>query len=370
MVIRKLFLKLLFVASLLVFFNACTKESENLTISEDFTVSYLSNNSGTGSFALDLVNSDGTKFVINYTSYLESGVRIYLNLNTDIEIELKTIKLNGKDICFYNASLDFADMVADWDNGFYLNFDNCRNEWKKLIADAKDGYLKFSVYCVEKKSGLDRDYEFRVSAANLSKFVELVEQIHIVEMPILKGYSTDLKQRCYWHYYYCDIEYAEEFKSGSIKSISFIKTEMTEDGKESFRNGAMNDEERESMEKEIQEGYPRYSLKFSIVGEYRIININQVLFDGIKAEPSILKIVNSGKQLAEIKDFQMGPVDSAKRFLGVIFPVPVSNTFIINLKKELVDKLREQPRIKITLISVYGDEFVIETFNFIKKYNF
>ncbi|UPA18993.1 hypothetical protein bpuCAU1_001262 (plasmid) [Borrelia puertoricensis] len=388
MVIKKLFLKLLFVVSLFVFLNACTKESENLTISEDFTVSYLGNKSHMGRFALNLVNSDGTKFIISYNSYsdLEASVRIYLDLGTDINIELKDIKLNGKDIDLYDRKylgfysfrnshyyipfLDFHNKSTMWRIGFYLNFDKCRAEWKKLIADAKGGYLKFSVLCVDVESGLKRKYEFRVSAANFSKFVELVEQVHVVEVPILKGYSEDLKQRCYWYNNYCEVEYAEEFKSGSIKSISFIKIEMTEDGKESLRNRAINDGEREMTERKIQENYPRYSLKFSIVGEYRIINIKQVIFDGVEAKPSIFRLDEPDKQLAGVKDFQMGPADLCKQFLGVIFPVLVSNTFTIHLKKRLVEKLKEKPRIKITLISVYGDEFIMETDNFIKKYNF
>ncbi|UPA12661.1 hypothetical protein [Borrelia venezuelensis] len=57
MVVRRLFLKLLFAFSLLVF-NTCNKESEK------FTVSYLSNHSGTGGFVLDLTNSYGIVMVI------------------------------------------------------------------------------------------------------------------------------------------------------------------------------------------------------------------------------------------------------------------------------------------------------------------
>ncbi|UPA12658.1 hypothetical protein [Borrelia venezuelensis] len=66
----------------------------------------------------------------------------------------------------------------------------------------------------------------------------------------------------------------------------------------------------------------------------------------------------------------MGSSSVNKRFLGIIFPVPVSNTFIIYLRKRLVDKILAPSRIKITLVSIYDDEFVVETDNFIKRCNF
>ncbi|ANF34417.1 hypothetical protein A7978_04725 (plasmid) [Borrelia turicatae] len=180
--------------------------------------------------------------------------------------------------------------------------------------------------------------------------------------------SADFKTYCDKENFYCHKEYLEDFKSGSISRILFIKSEIMEAAKINLRETIMKT--NEEYGKAIEAGSPDYSLEFKIVGDYRAVNIKQVIFDGVEAEPSIFHLFEPSWQLAEIKDFHMGPSSVNKRFLGVIFPVPVSNTFTIHLRKRLVDKLKERPRIKITLISVYDDEFVIETDNFIKKYDF
>ncbi|ANF34427.1 hypothetical protein A7978_04775 (plasmid) [Borrelia turicatae] len=180
MVVRRLFLKLLFAFSLLVF-NTCNKESEK------FTVSYLSNHSGTGGFALDLTNSYGNLLVISYNSYLGGSVRIYLELKSDREMRLKSVKLNESDVCFYDLSVGdgstngVSNRSSLWSNGFDLQFNVCKPKWRELIADAKDGDLKFCVFCVDVESGLEKKYYFKVSSANLSKLIDLIEQVHGLE---------------------------------------------------------------------------------------------------------------------------------------------------------------------------------------------
>ncbi|AHF45622.1 hypothetical protein [Borrelia parkeri] len=168
---------------------------------------------------------------------------------------------------------------------------------------------------------------------------------------------------------YCYKEYTEKFKVGSTSHIFLKKSYTTGISREKERLRLKNILDKDY--KKAQEAYfSSSSLDFSIVGEHQAFNIKQVIFDGVAFTPSILKIVNSGKQLAEIKEFKIGPSSVNKQFLGVIFPFPVNNTFTINLRKRLIDKLKEKPRVKITLISIYGDEFVMETGNFIKKYDF
>ncbi|WP_330730258.1 hypothetical protein [Borrelia turicatae] len=166
--------------------------------------------------------------------------------------------------------------------------------------------------------------------------------------------------------YYCYKEYTEKFKSGSISRIFLKKKDMTEVSKERLRTGIKNRDCR----KTVVASYPDYSLEFSIVGEHQAVNIKQVIFDGIKATPSIFELFEPSWQLAEVRDFQMGPVDVNCKFLKFVFPMSINNTFTIRLKKRLVDKLRAQPRIKITLISHNNKKFIVETDNFIKKYSF
>ncbi|AHH14604.1 hypothetical protein BHW_0000700, partial (plasmid) [Borrelia hermsii MTW] len=87
-------------------------------------------------------------------------------------------------------------------------------------------------------------------------------------------------------------------------------------------------------------------------------------------EVSIFNLYEPSAQLASIKDFQMGSPDVNKSFLNLIFPIPVRNTFTIHLRKRLIDKLKSRDKIKITLITHYDKEFVVETENFLKEYEF
>ncbi|UCP01990.1 hypothetical protein K9R62_04965 (plasmid) [Borrelia hermsii] len=182
MIAEKFFLRLLFTVSFLVFcfYNTFAKESEQ------FTASYFSNKSGTGGFALNLINDDGTMLVVSYNSYLGGSVKVYLDLKSDREIYLKTIKLNENDVCMYDIfTLDRLMKMSNrdrmWGNGFDLNFHSCKPEWRELIKKAK-GDLKFNVECVEAEGKLERKYTFKVSAANLSKLIDLIEQVHGFEL--------------------------------------------------------------------------------------------------------------------------------------------------------------------------------------------
>ncbi|AHH11100.1 hypothetical protein bcCo53_001191 (plasmid) [Borrelia coriaceae] len=174
---------------------------------------------------------------------------------------------------------------------------------------------------------------------------------------------------------YCDREnsfcyknYAENFKSGSILSIYFEKRDMTDFYvKNLVKRLKVQNEEYLKL---IEAGFPEYMLKFVIVGEHRAVNIKKVIFDGVEGEVSIFHLFEPSAQLALIKDFQMGPPDANAAFIELIFPVPVHNVFEMRLKKPFVEKLKAKDKIKITLISTYDKEFVVETDNFIKKYDF
>ncbi|ANF34419.1 hypothetical protein A7978_04735 (plasmid) [Borrelia turicatae] len=173
MVVKKLILKLLFAVGLLVFFNACTKESQ------DFAVSYSSNDNSSLRFELKLVNNSGSLALL-YSSY-SNLVNIYFKLKSEDSIYLKTIELDGS---FIHINDEDEYLTKHPINVFsknvraasvFFDFNRCKDEWKNLIADSNDGYLKFSVICVEEESKLEKKYEFRVSAVNLSKFMDILQ---------------------------------------------------------------------------------------------------------------------------------------------------------------------------------------------------
>ncbi|WP_025400328.1 hypothetical protein [Borrelia hermsii] len=176
--------------------------------------------------------------------------------------------------------------------------------------------------------------------------------------------------------YFCYRRYSKEFGSGSIKSISFLESDMTESYRKEIKTRAYSKE----YIKSVEEGYPAYYLKFEIVDGPRAINFKSVVFDGVEAEVSIFNLSDPSVQLVKIKDFQMGDFkmgdfkmgdfDVNVGFLQHTFPVPVHNTFTISLRRRFIDKLKARDRLKITLTSHYDKEFVLETENFLKKYGF
>ncbi|AHF45626.1 hypothetical protein [Borrelia parkeri] len=182
MVIKRLFFKLLFVVGLFVFFNAFAKESQ------EFTATYLSNKRDTGNFALNLTNNNGDVLSIGYDSYLNGLVRICLELKSDREIQINAIKLNKDNVylegnrSIVNGSMNISSRNRIWSDGVKLDFRMCKFKWKKLIALAKHRDFKFCVDGIEVESKLEKRYEFRVSAANLGKLIELVEQAYSLKL--------------------------------------------------------------------------------------------------------------------------------------------------------------------------------------------
>ncbi|UPA17026.1 hypothetical protein bcCo53_001195 (plasmid) [Borrelia coriaceae] len=167
---------------------------------------------------------------------------------------------------------------------------------------------------------------------------------------------------------FCEKKYACEFKSGPIISVFFKKR---------YKVG-LSEADILKAKKEVgyagytglESGEPDYTLRFVIVGEHRGVNIKKATFDGVEAEPSIFYLYEPSVELGLIKDFQMGPSDFKLRFAKLIFPVPVYNVFEMRLRKPFVERLKAQDKFKITLISTYDKEFVLETDNFIREYDF
>ncbi|WP_330730260.1 hypothetical protein [Borrelia turicatae] len=182
MVIKKLIFKLFFAVGLFVFFNAFAKESQ------EFRATYLSNKRDTGNFALNLTNNDGDVLSIGYDSYFSGSVRIYLDFNGNREMRINAIKLNEDNIYLYehrsfvNGAMNISSRDRMWSDGVKLDFSRCKFEWKKLLGSAKDRDFKFCVDGIEVESKLGKRYEFRVSAANLGKLIELVEQAYSLKL--------------------------------------------------------------------------------------------------------------------------------------------------------------------------------------------
>ncbi|AHH04038.1 hypothetical protein BHY_1087 (plasmid) [Borrelia nietonii YOR] len=172
MKVYKLFLKLLIAVSLFVFYDLFAKESEELR------VSYLSNKILSGNINLSLTNEDNL-FEINY-DYYKSYMSIFVALKNDHEIKLKTIDLMGSVVHIDRfpdeEEVDMYNRDGKWTRIDGIYFEAYRLKWKELVKEAK-GDLKFNVICIEPMSGLSREYNFKVSAANLSRFLEIFEPL-------------------------------------------------------------------------------------------------------------------------------------------------------------------------------------------------
>nr|WP_192957778.1 hypothetical protein [Borrelia hermsii] len=174
MVGEKLFFKLLFIVSLFVFCDLFAKESEELK------VHYSGNSDRSGEIYLGLTNDDNflSMHYSNYTGY----VHVNFGLKSDSEIKLKTIDLMGS-IVHINRSadegvIDMNNRDGKWglERGLFY-FGKFSSEWRELIRQAKDSDLQFCVTCIESENRLLRKYYFKVSAVNLSRFVDLLEQV-------------------------------------------------------------------------------------------------------------------------------------------------------------------------------------------------
>ncbi|AHH11085.1 hypothetical protein bcCo53_001206 (plasmid) [Borrelia coriaceae] len=164
--------------------------------------------------------------------------------------------------------------------------------------------------------------------------------------------------------YFCYKKYTCEFKSGSIASISLKREDMTD-----FYRDSLLGYGGKSYVKSAEADYPDYTLSFVILNP-RAINIKNVIFDGVEAEPSIFELDYFTKRLLGVKDFQMEPPHVNLKFTEIVFPVPVRSVFTMKFRKPFVDKLKAKDKLKVTLISTYDEEFVVSTDNFIKKYDF
>ncbi|ANF34432.1 hypothetical protein A7978_04800 (plasmid) [Borrelia turicatae] len=154
----------------------------------------------------------------------------------------------------------------------------------------------------------------------------------------------------------------KEFGFQSIKNIFFRESYVNEDSSD-FKS--LQDAEREK----IVASHPSFTLRLQVVDKGRLMKFKNVVFDGVDAiyndkitkpefnssdEPYFSIIGNSG-------------VD--QKYLGE-YSVKVVNDLTIAFNEALFRVLREQEKLKITLISHDDVEYSIETGNFLSDSRF
>ncbi|AHH11102.1 hypothetical protein bcCo53_001189 (plasmid) [Borrelia coriaceae] len=175
--VSKLILKLCFVVVFLVFYQSCkTRESQELRVK-----TYTSNSRGSGGFGLYLKHG-GSELEISAPSSVGMFVNFVLTLERERPIIISSVNLNGETIYVHDG---FVKMVnfdnvfnrGKWRVDYTLQFDRCKNKWRKLIRENRGSDLKFSVIAMEVESRNEKIYEFRVSAENLSLLIDMLEKI-------------------------------------------------------------------------------------------------------------------------------------------------------------------------------------------------
>ncbi|UPA17033.1 hypothetical protein bcCo53_001202 (plasmid) [Borrelia coriaceae] len=170
--VRMLFFRLFFVAIFFILSESC-----NASQSQEFTTdTYVGNYEPSGGFGLHLRNGD-REFVIHYGASHYSPVSLYFVLNSEHQVKINSVKLNGENACVSGFSRYELMLVER--NSYGIKFNECKAIWKKLIRDAKGGDLTFSLLGVQKETGIKETYEFRVSAENLSLLVDLIEKVYV-----------------------------------------------------------------------------------------------------------------------------------------------------------------------------------------------
>ncbi|AYE36814.1 hypothetical protein DB313_04765 (plasmid) [Borrelia turcica IST7] len=194
------------------------------------------------------------------------------------------------------------------------------------------------------------------------RFVSIIFRMLLLCASSLSLLSAGVLESC--GEYVCSKTYEQKFGDDSrIRSVLFQREILKKDSE-----GYLSSEE--SYRKALDESFPYYHFKFTILGEKRMLNFKNVIFDGVEAEMSMFDITEPSVQLARIKDFHIEPVENNKKLLGLLFPVEVRNNLVVYLRREFVDKLKQKDKLKITLIAHDDSEYVVEMSNILKEYDF
>ncbi|AHH11087.1 hypothetical protein bcCo53_001204 (plasmid) [Borrelia coriaceae] len=170
---KRLILSLFFVAIFFILSESC-----NASQSQEFATDvYIGNDVSSGAgFRLRLKNSD-RELGIYCRASNNMPIYLYFILNSEHRVKIKSIKLNGEDVCI-NGSLSTPTYLGDR-FGYGLKFNDCKTKWKELIRDAKGGDLTFTLLVMQSETRVEETYEFIVSAENLSLLIDLIEKVYV-----------------------------------------------------------------------------------------------------------------------------------------------------------------------------------------------
>ncbi|ACO38225.1 conserved hypothetical protein (plasmid) [Borreliella burgdorferi 29805] len=160
--------------------------------------------------------------------------------------------------------------------------------------------------------------------------------------------------------------YFKEFKSGLIKSVFFKKLDVNVNSK--------NFKELNKVDKQnLLNSYPSYHMEFVVVDNGFLMNFKNVIFNGIDDAKLYDQrdMVYGGFRYSKKAYFQIiGNYDVKLNKMKQYTPAIVVNVFKININDALFNSLLKQKTLKVTLISHNNKEYILQTNNFLSKYNF
>ncbi|WP_025408432.1 hypothetical protein [Borrelia coriaceae] len=158
--------------------------------------------------------------------------------------------------------------------------------------------------------------------------------------------------------------YFKEFDLNSKIENIFFKASHVDLSSEVFNS--LDELKREN----IIASYPSFTLRFTIVDKGRLMTFKDVIFDGVNAKFYNYKITKPEFTTSDEPYFQIITNDALdQKYLGE-YPVRVVNKFVITFNEALFKVLREQVKLKITLVAHDDVEYVLETSNFLSEKHF
>ncbi|AYE36813.1 hypothetical protein DB313_04760 (plasmid) [Borrelia turcica IST7] len=160
----------LFVSSLFISCKSSHKEIEKVVIE------YASNSGYAGSVNLNLEN-DYDSFSLKYDLFAEYS-SIEAQFKGD-ELLVKDIRFNGSEVCILpDSDMTVYKLDELWAVSVGVDLERCMGGWKEMASKAGEKDLFFSIVAVNKGSGVEKNYSFKVSPKNLISFIESVELVN------------------------------------------------------------------------------------------------------------------------------------------------------------------------------------------------
>ncbi|WP_024653696.1 hypothetical protein [Borrelia persica] len=157
--------------------------------------------------------------------------------------------------------------------------------------------------------------------------------------------------------------YYEDFNLSGIRIILF---EVSYLNKRSDAFKSLQNEEREK----IMAVCPSFKLTFTVSDGGRLMNFKNVIFHGVEANIYSSDLPNINFRSSSEPYFKLNKVNNLEREIMGEYPVVVRNSFSILINEVLFRILREQPKLKITVVAHDDVEYTVETFNFLSNERF